>query len=194
MELELQVRHFDLTDTVRDYVQRKVGRLDRHLPGMRATRVELARGVRRSQGDVYTAQMTSWVDSAILRAEEMNVDLFAAIDLASDKLLRQVERYKGKRRGKRYEVRRGAGELEEGAPAETQAEVEAEVAAESGAHPVIARRKRFPIIPMTEQEAIDQLELLGHDFFLFLNADSGMVNVLYRRWDGELGLIEPERG
>jgi len=186
MDLELQVRQFDLTDTVRDYVDRKVGRLDRFLPDMRVTRVELVRGVRRSQGEVYTAQITSWVDSAILRAEENNADLFAAIDLASDKLHRQIERYKGKREGRRHAGRKS----ERGDPSAVVAELEAEL---QGA-PAIARRKRFPIIPMTEGEAIDQLELLGHDFFLFLNPDSGSVNILYRRKDGELGLIEPERG
>lgn len=181
MELELQVRHFDLTDTVRDYVERKVGRLDRYLPDLRATRVELARGVRRSQGEVYTAQMTSWVDSAILRAEEMNSDVFAAIDLAADKLYRQIERYKGKRQDRRHDRRAEA--MEEMAMAEADTEPE----------PVIARRKRFPIIPMSEDEAAEQLSLLGHDFFLYLNPDTGSMNVLYRRKDGSLGLIEPER-
>ena len=106
MDLELQVRHFDLTDTVRDYVDRKVGRLDRYLPGIKVTRVELGRGVRRSQGEVYTAQVTAWVDSSILRVEEMNADLFAAIDLASDKLHRQIERYKGKRLRRWHETKK----------------------------------------------------------------------------------------
>lgn len=184
MELELQVRHFDLTDTVRDYVERKVGRLDRYLPDLRATRVELARGVRRSQGEVYTAQMTSWVDSAILRAEEMNSDVFAAIDLASEKLYRQIERYKGKRLDRRHDRRAEAvGQEMEMVMAEAEAEPE----------PVIARRKRFPIIPMSEDEAAEQLALLGHDFFLYFNPDTGSMNVLYRRKDGSLGLIEPER-
>lgn len=191
MDLELQARHFELTDTVRDYVDRKVGRLDRFLPDLRATRVELARGVRRSQGEVYTAQMTSWVDNAILRAEEMNVDLFAAIDLASEKLHRQVERYKGKRIGRRYDQRRtGADAVGAGVPLSAELAEEAEHEADG---PAIARRKRFPIVPMSEREAIDQLELLGHDFFLFQNAETGAVNVLYRRRDGALGLIEPER-
>ncbi|MFN2250703.1 MAG: ribosome hibernation-promoting factor, HPF/YfiA family [Anaerolineae bacterium] len=179
MDLELQVRHFDLTDTVRDYVERKVGRLDRYLPDIKVTRVELEHGQRRSQGEVYTAQITTWVDSHILRAEEMNPDLFAAIDLASDKVHRQVERYKGKRLRRWHE------------PVKLEPDV-AEPPEEGEARAGIVRRKRFPVHPMTEDEAVDQLELLGHDFFLFHNADSGIINVLYRRKDGQLGLIQPE--
>jgi putative sigma-54 modulation protein len=134
---------------------------------------------------IYTAQMTTWADHAILRAEEMNEDLFAAIDLAADKLFRQIERFKGKRLARRHEPRRAAAAGDAVA-----------VATEIGLgedEPVIVRRKRFPVAPMSEQEAVDQLELLGHDFFLFQNVATGGVNVLYRRKDGHLGLIEPER-
>jgi putative sigma-54 modulation protein len=177
MELELQVRHFDLTDTVRDYVDRKVGRLDRFLPDIKATRVELGRGIRRSQGEVYTAQVTAWVDSSILRVEEMNADLFAAIDVASEKLHRQIERYKGKRRHHRHETRPAPVEAEEAVEAPT----------------MIVRRKRFQLRPMSEDEAIDQLELLGHDFFLYVEDATGAVNLVYRRKDGQLGLIETAR-
>jgi putative sigma-54 modulation protein len=179
MDVELQARHFDLTDTVRSYVDKKVGRLERYLPDLKATRVDLERGTTRTRGEVYTAQITTWVDSTILRAEEVNPDLFAAIDLATDKLHRQMGRYKGKRLN-RWHDRAEPLPLEE------------EEAPEPSRLPVIARRKRFGIYPMPEGEAIEQLELLGHDFFLFLNADSGDVNVLYRRRDGELGLIELE--
>jgi putative sigma-54 modulation protein len=178
MDLELQVRHFDLTDTVRDYVDRKVGRLDRYLPDIRATRIELGRGMRRSQGEVYTAQVTSWVDNSILRVEEMNADLYAAIDVATDKLYRQIERYKGKRLQRWHAPKKPAPAGEESA----------EVDAGS-----IVRRKRFQLLPMAEDEAIEQLDLLGHDFFLYIDGDTGGVNVLYRRKDGQLGLIQSER-
>jgi putative sigma-54 modulation protein len=178
MDLELQVRHFDLTDTVRAYVERKVGRLDRYLPDIKAARVELGRGVRRSQGDVYTAQVTTWVDRTILRSEEMNPDLFAAIDLAAEKVHRQIERYKGKRLQRWHETKKPAPDAEE--PVEEPSAV-------------IVRRKRFQLLPMTEPEAVEQLDLLGHDFFLYLDDDTGSVNVLYRRKDGQLGLIRSER-
>jgi putative sigma-54 modulation protein len=164
---------------VRDYVSKKVGRLDRYLPDTKATRVDLNRGTVRSQGEVYTAQITAWVDSTILRAEEMNPDLFAAIDLAADKLRHQMERYKGKRL-QRWHDRAEPLPLAEEEPGLEPA----------GLH--VTRRKRFGVYPMAEGEAIEQFELLGHDFFLYLNADSGEVNALYRRKDGQLGLLELE--
>lgn len=180
MDVELQVRHFELTDTVRDYVERKVGRLDRYLPDIRATRVDLDRGVTRSQGEVYTAQVTTWVEASILRAEEINGDLYAAIDLASDKIHRQIERYKGKR------LRRWRGR-----PVPEEEGIDEVVDADEAGRQIV-RRKRFAVYSTTEGEAVDQLELLGHDFFVFLNAESGQLNVLYRRKNGQLGLLEPE--
>ena len=97
MEIELLARHVELSDKVRDYVDKKIGRLDRYLPDIKATRVELSHGTQRSRGEVYRVQITAWVDATVLRAEEMESDLFAAIDLASDKLHRQIERYRGRR-------------------------------------------------------------------------------------------------
>ncbi len=179
MDVELSSRRFELTDAVRRYVERKIGKLDRYLPDIKAARVELSRVSIRSKGDVYAAQVTAFVDRAVLRAEEVNPDLFAAIDLSAEKMHRQIERYKGKRQ------RRWTGRVE--APAVESGEEPGE---EEGA-PIIVKRKRFELFPMTEAEAADQLELLGHDFFMFLNANTGSINVLYRRRDGQLGLLEP---
>ncbi len=182
MEVELSARRFELTDAVRRYVERKVGRLDRYLPDIEAARVELSRVSIRSKGDVYAAQVTAFVDRAVLRAEEVNADLLAAIDLSAEKMHRQIERYKGKRQ------RRWTGRAE---PVLTEGGDELAGDEES---PLIVRRKRFELSPMTEGEAAEQLELLGHDFFLFLNADTGSINVLYRRRDGQLGLLEAAPG
>jgi len=119
----------------------------------------------------------------MLRSEERSDDIFAAFDAALDKIDRQIERYKGRRwRG------RGDGQgLAELALEETAFEDdEADEA-------LIARRKRFQLRPMNEQEAMLQMELLSHeDFFVFLNEESHEVNILYRRRDGTLGLIETE--
>lgn len=183
MHVELQARHFELSDPMRDYVDRKIGRFDRYLQGMKAIRVELAHGLRRSAGEVYTAQITLWVDNAILRAEEMDHDLFAAVDKAADKLQRQMERFKGKRLDRWHDHTAAVAEMSVEAVAAEEAEAE-------GAS--VVRRKRFAMFPMGEQEAIEQLNLLGHDFYLFMNADSGHVNVVYRRKNGQYGLIEPE--
>lgn len=182
MEVEMQARHLELNESVRDYVNRKVGRLDRYLQNIKAIRVDLDHGIRRTRGEIYTAQITTWVDGTILRAEEMDHDLFAAIDMASDKLHRQIERYKGKRLDRWHEHTRLV-------PEELAAEAMTDEPAPSS-H--IVRRKRFDILAMDENEAIEQLNLLGHDFFVFMNAESGHVNVVYRRKDGNYGLIQPE--
>ncbi len=178
MEIELLGRHVELSDKVRDYVDKKIGRLDRYLPDIKATRVELSHGIRRSRGEIYKAQITIWVDSAVLRAEEMEDDLFAAIDLASDKLHRQIERFRGKRLDRWHE-------------GEPPPHPEPVLVSESEDRGGVVRRKRFAMHPMDELEAIEQLDLLGHDFYLFMNGESGEVNVIYRRKDGGYGLIEP---
>ncbi len=180
MDVELQARHVDLTDKVRSYVDKKIGRLNRYLPDISSTRVDLQRRQTHSQGEAYTAQVTAWVNGTVLRAEEMNGDLYAAIDLAAEKMHRQIERYKGRRKGRWHE-------RPEPAPVSIPIEEIVEAAG-----PVISRRKRFPVYSMNEAEALEQFDLLGHDFFLFRNADTGEMNVLYRRQGGELGLIEPE--
>ena len=178
MEFELSARDVVLSDQVREYVDVKVGRLDRHLSDIRSTRVELRHGVKRSMGEVYTTQITARVDKSILRAEEMHSDLFASIDLAADKLMRQVDRLKGKRL-KRWH-----------SGGEPQPEIEEDFEDEDDL-PRIFRRKTFEVYSMDEEEAVDQIELLGHDFFLYRDGGSGEINVLYRRKDGLLGLIVP---
>jgi putative sigma-54 modulation protein len=178
MDVELQARNVELTERVRDYVDKKMGKLERYLQDIRATRVDLRHGVTRSQGEVYTAQMTAFVDKQILRSEEMHPDLMAAIDLASDKLHRQIKRYKD-RRVDRWQDHSKPVPLYE--PLEDEAEDE----------PRILRRKRFEVYAMGEGEAIEQIELLGHDFFLYRDPDDGDIRLIYRRKGGGLGLIEP---
>ncbi|MFQ5460211.1 MAG: ribosome hibernation-promoting factor, HPF/YfiA family [Anaerolineae bacterium] len=179
MAVELQARRFDLTPSIKGYVDKKVGRLDRYLPGIHATSVELARDSTRSQGEVYVAEITAWVDNAVLRAEEMNPDVFTAVDEAADKMYRQIEKYKGKRQS------RWRGRAEKAPLPQEWSEPDAE------GQPKVVRRKRFSVHAMGELEAAEQLELLGHDFFVFVDADSGQLNVLYRRHDGQFGVLVP---
>ncbi len=178
MTVELQARHFDITPSIRDYVEKRVDRLDRYLPAIHATRVELHHDVTRSQGEVYSAEITAWVDQAVLRSEETNPDLYTAIDAAVAKIFRQIEKYKGKRK------ERWHGGSAESAPMVDDDEEE-EPASE------IVRRKRFRVFAMSEDEAMEQLGLLGHDFFVYKDADTGSMNVVYRRKDGGFGIIEP---
>jgi len=180
--LEIFGREFEVTDHIRDYITKKVGKLDRHLDAIGDIRVELAYvKAARSTADRYVAQMTVRGKGFILRSEERADDIRTAVDTTVDKLSRQVIRYKGKRF-------RGRGDGKSAAEVTPELETAAEEMEEA---PVIVRRKKLDVVPMDEMEAIEQMKLLEHDnFFVFDNGKSGLVNVLYRRRDGTYGLIE----
>jgi len=182
MQLNIKGKNFEVTDRLRNYVDQKIGRLDRYLPGIIEAWVELSVEDTKAAQDRQVCQVTLRTDRVILRAEERSDDIFTAIDTVLEKVNRQIDRYKGKRKNRR----RGAG-----APAEPSVE-EAETAEAEEETASIVRVKRFPITPMHPEEAIEQMELLGHDFFVFYNAEVGQINVLYRRKDGNYGLLQPE--
>jgi len=186
MKLDIVGRNLEITEALAKYVEKKIGKLDRYLPTLIEGQVELTKQGAKSAADRHVAQVTLRTDRAILRAEERNADIFAAIDAVLDKTYRQIARYKGKRqhmRGRRQGEPLPVPEYEE--------EMEGEEEEEGS---VIVRRKQFQARPMNEEEAIEQMELLGHDFFAFYNADTNNFNVLYRRKDGDYGLLEPELG
>ena len=187
LEVEIYGRNLEVTDRIHDYVTKKVGKLDRYLPGIEEARVEVAYvKSARSAADRQVAQITVRGKGFILRSEERADDIFAALDTALDKMQRRIERYKGKR----Y---RGRGDGRSAAEVVVTTTEPEEETSELG--PIIARRKRFVLTPMDEIEAIEQMELLGHEnFFVFYNATTNAINVLYRRRDGNYGLIEPEIG
>ena len=138
----------------------------------------MAEGARAAE-DRQIAQVTLRTKKVILRAEEASSDIFASIDAVFEKMQRQVDRDKGKPVQTELEPE----------PAGDIAEAEEETSDEP---PYVVRVKQFRMVPMDETEAIDQMELLGHDFFVFFNANLNQVNVMYRRRNGEYGLIQPE--
>jgi putative sigma-54 modulation protein len=185
MNLDIHGRNLAISSRIQTYVERKVGRLDRYMPDITEVRVDLGEEKSNRAGNRMTAQITvRHKRGTILRAEERTNDLFAAVDAVVDKIYRQIERYKGKRK------RRGDDPQEDFAAYETAIDLE-EDEFDTGN---VIRRKRFSIIPMNEEEAVEQMELLGHDFFVFMNAETGGVNVIYQRKDGNYGLLEPELG
>ncbi len=190
MEITIKTRDVPLTEQLRQYVEKKVQRLNRYLPNIVEARVELIKEPTRSAQQRHSAQITLFASNGrILRAEERDADLRAAFDSVMDIIERQIERYKGK-----YwrQVRSRKEEQRARLEAAAQARMEEAAIAADEFPPEIRRVKRFEMVPMDEWEAIEQMELLGHDFFVFYNVNTDSVNVLYRRRDGGYGLIIPE--
>jgi len=191
MELTFRSRHVTVTDSLREYTSRKLSRLGRYLPLVDEVVVELKQeggeNARR-----YVVQLTVNCDGTYLRVEERGPRLLPAIDTAADILSRQVRRYKEKvYHNDKHLKAKGAALAGKAAVAEEVEEQDEEEEKEIVLGRVV-RVKRFAVKPMTEEEAIEQMELLHHDFFLFFDADAGTYALLYRRREGDYGMIIPE--
>jgi putative sigma-54 modulation protein len=179
MQLIVSGKNMEVSDWLKDYAEKKIGKLDRYLTTLTEARVEFSLENTKNIAQSQVVQVTLRNNGTLLRGEERSADFTAAIDAVLEKMIRQIERYKGKRsRSNRIQSERGV-------LSETAEEMEA-------LGPRIVRTKRFRTPPMTEEEAIEQMELLGHSFFVFTHRERGTINVLYRRNDGNYGLIEPE--
>jgi putative sigma-54 modulation protein len=176
MRIQLNTRKLEVTPRLEEYVDKKVSKLARYLSDIQEIRVDLATQDTRSDADSQIAQLTMWVDGTMLRAEERAADIFAALDASVDKMQRQISRYKKRRQDRWQRNETILPDFEE------------EEEFEEGE---IVRVKRFEVLPMVPEEAVEQMELLGHQFFVFLNAEEGGINVVYRRHDGDYGLIVP---
>jgi len=181
----INTHDFELSEKLQDMIQKKVERLDRYMPSIIEARVDLTieRNARNAE-DRKVAQLTIHTRRAILRAEERTADMLTSVEAVVDKIQRQIERYKAK-----HHRGRGDGLSADDLAADYVPELEDDVSDT----PAIARRKKHLLTPMNEAEAIEQMTLLGHeDFFVFLDAEADSVNVLYRRHNGTLGIIETE--
>lgn len=184
MKLTIHGRNVEVTDFIYDYVERKVGRLDRYLPTLKEARVEIREQPTRNSDQRHVVQVTLYDQhGSILRGEERGAEIFPAVDTVVDKMHRQIIRFKGKRKDRYQRVSSNNGEWDEGPALELEEEEEERE---------VVRTKRFVMSPMNTEEAMEQMELLGHTFFVYYDADAGNVNVLYRRQDGNYGLIIPE--
>jgi putative sigma-54 modulation protein len=175
MRLQVKSKNVELSPALKDYAQKRLARLEKHLNDSARVELELAAERNPSIGQSQVAEATVWTKGPILRARESSHDMKASIDLLVDKLERQAQRLREKRRRGR------GGEREPAAGPQSEADA-----------PGVVKTKQFAVKPMTVEEAVLQLELIGHDFFVFQNGDSGEVNVVYRRRDGNYGLIEPQ--
>ena len=182
----IYTRNLQLSERIEEYVNKKSEKFIRHLPSLDEVRVDLSHNkTARDANDRYVAQVTIRGKKMLLRAEERADDLHAAFDKTVEIMDRQIRKYKGKK----YNKNRGKSPL----PDEFIAlNVEEDYLEQE---PEIVRRKGFTVYPMDEIEAIEQMELLGHEnFFIFYNANTSNINVLYKRRDGRFGLLEPEIG
>ena len=187
MEPTISVKNVRLTPRIETYVSKKTSRLDRYMPNMAELHVDLSKQRVKNADERSIAQITVRDSKGtILRAEEQQADVFAAIDVVVDKIYRQIKRYRDKR------VRSRRGNSAEIAFAELEPLPFEDVEVDETYKMV--RQKRFAMQPMLPVEAIDQMELLGHDFYVFYNPDESAVNIVYRRKDEDYGLLLPEIG
>ena len=194
MELQIQARNFDLNQTTRDYVSNRMDRLGRRLPDNTKAKVEITGENTRQRESRVVAQVTLDVDGTMIRGEERGANAAAALDSVVDVLERRVERYKGKtyRTAQAKRLRREpSARLGSAIPDEPQF-VTGTAESPEGAQDKPVKIKRFPLKPMTVDEAAFQMEMLGHEFFLFLDSETAEHHVIYRRRDGNYGLIQPE--
>ena len=189
MELKIRGRNLEITDRIRSHVAEKLGHLERHLPSLSLVTVELSSEPTRSQRHRVVAQVTLKVGGSILRSEQRASDAKAAINSAAEILSRRIERYKG--RTYRSERARKSPSLAS-QQAEEIARIEFPAEGEVLADGNLVRIKRFDMEAMTVEAAAFQMELLGHQFYMFLNSKTARHNVLYQRDDGNFGLIQPE--
>ena len=183
MELQIFAKNVELSQEVEDYIRKKIGKLSRYLPNLTEAKVEVHEENTRSPRHRFTVQVTLNSKGVLLRGEERAESIYIATDAVDKVLARQIERYKGKS----YKKGRSTSRSREAA-----ASKEVITNDKVGSLPNVIKVKHFVVKPMSVTDASEQMELLGHDFFLFINADSDMFSLLYRRRDGNYGLIEPE--
>ena len=202
MKTQIKGRNVTVTDALQQYANEKVEHVHKLLLQRKideVTRVELELMMEKNPSipEPCIAEATVFTRGPVIRARESSTDMYAAIDLVSDKLVRRVKKYHDKAHGKTRH-----GHDKPALPAEPDAELAPvaaaalpdEFAAEeahAGDNGRVVKTKQFALKPMSVHEATLQMELVGHDFFVFTNAESSRTNVVYRRNDGHYGLIEP---
>jgi putative sigma-54 modulation protein len=180
MQFQVKSRNVEVSDAIKTYAEEKLSKLDRQLDDPRVE-LELAVEKNPSIAENQVAEATIWTKGPVLRARESSSDMRSSIDQLVEKLDRQVKRYRTRGRDRRRRAVRAndPAMAADSVPADDES-------------PEIVKTKHFALTPLSAEEAVLQLELVGHDFFVFRNAASEAVNVVYRRRDGGYGLIEPQ--
>lgn len=189
MNIVIQGKNIEITEAIRDYVHQKVEKAANHFQNL-TTEIDVHLSVARNPriNTKQTAEVTIYANGSVIRAEESSESLYASIDLVSDKIARQLRKYKEKRQDKNHPRKE---ERVAEAPAlvnELNVDRTPELPEE------VVRTKYFALTPMTIREALEQLDLVDHDFYMFLNAETSQVNVIYERNHGGYGVIQPRNG
>jgi putative sigma-54 modulation protein len=190
MQVTVTGRNIELTPALKDYLTDKLQRSQKHfdhdLSAMALLSVAKNPSVARSQ----TAEVTIKLNGSIIRGEESTENMYASIDLVADKIERQLRKYKTRyyHKGNKTKGRNGHGMPD----TTVQFDYGSTADSEDNFRPKIVRSKKFMLKPMAAEEACKQMDLLGHDFFMFINDETNQVNTVYHRRDGNYGLIEPE--
>jgi putative sigma-54 modulation protein len=190
LDVLVKGRNITVTEALERYATEKVERVARFFDEGRSdsrAEVELIHERNRAISEPEVAEATLFINGSVLKASEASEDMYASIDRMSDKLERQVKRYRGR------QIDRWQGQLKNAPGVPEQLAQPFMVGEEEEIETRIVRTKQFQMKPMSEEEAVLQLELLDHDFYVFTSADTGDINVVYRRRDGNYGLIEPAR-
>ncbi len=184
MKVIIKGKNLDVTPALKQHVHDKVKKVENRGLEIREIEVKLLVEKNPSIQENQMVEMTIWGSFPVIRAKEADSDMYVAVDKAVVKLERQIKKYHDKRIDRTHHVQSAL----RSAPSPEESEVSP---GEPGKTPEIVRRKKVDLKPMTLEEASLQMELLGHDFFMFTNAETDQSNVIYQRRDGTLGLIEP---
>ena len=169
MKIDFLCRNYEASDKLKDVITKKVDRLDKFFED--DTKVKI---VLKEANNVQTMELTIAVSGGVLRAEVSGKNMYELIDQALPKLEKQIIKHHSKMKDKKFKVKDFVGETEKTVEPEKQ----------------VVRSKAFELTPMTVEDAIEEMELVGHEFYVFLNLATGNVSVLYTRRDGNYGLIE----
>lgn len=187
MKFNIRGENVEVTPALREYAQKKLSRLKRYFDEELDLEVNVTLKVRR---DGHGVEVTIPMPRLLLRAEEKSGDMYASVDLVVEKLERQIRKYKTKI-NRKLRQDGSVKQLVQQVSGESQPKVATEMETEADGIDIV-RVKRFNLKPMDAEEAVLQMDLLGHNFFVFSDAETNKVSVVYKRKDGRYGLIQPE--
>ncbi|MBE9094728.1 ribosome hibernation-promoting factor, HPF/YfiA family [Tychonema sp. LEGE 07203] len=192
MKLVIQGKNIEITDAIREYVNQKIEKAVSHFQTL-TTEVDIHLSVARNPriNPKHTAEVTIYANGSVIRAEESTESLYASIDLVADKIARQLRKFKEKRHDNKIQSSpKTIAVVDEHPVAEDLiGDRTPELPAE------VVRTKYFAMPPMTVQEALEQLQVIDHDFYMFRNSETNEINVLYeRKTRGGYGVIQPRNG